>query len=81
MLKERSTLSGGPQINAPAELREAHEGVCVYFNPEEGMEVFARFNVLRAALEKRGQGLDEDDAETVAAFLRSEEIGPGFVRL
>ena len=59
---------------------ESQDGVCVYFNPEEGMEIIQDFDDLLAGLRKRGTNLTPDEERAIRGWFRSESISPGFVR-
>ncbi len=69
-----------PEMNLPPELLESKHGMGVYFNPDEGMEIFEDFNDILAALKKKGVSLTPDEGEAIRQWVWSESISPGFVR-
>ncbi len=80
ILKRHGMKEYAPSFNLPPALREAEDGVGVYFNPEEGMEIYAAFDALRLGLAKEGKGLTPAEAEAIRGWILSDSISPGFVR-
>lgn len=69
-----------PRMDLPKELLESENGVGVYFNVDEGIEMMRYFNDLLGGLKKEGKDLTEDENETVRNFITSTAISPNFVR-
>lgn len=59
---------------------DMHNGVAVYFNPEEGQEIMDEFNLLISGLEKQGMDLTDDEEDIIRDFIQSDVISPGFVQ-
>jgi hypothetical protein len=72
------TLS--PRMTLPPDLLESKDGIGVYFNPEEGMEIIQDFNDLLSGLRKRGTNLTPGEEGAIRGWILSESISPGFVR-
>jgi len=64
----------------PPEFLTMKNGVGIYFNPAEGQELMEGFNAIVSGLQKQGEHLTEDEAESLRAFLYSDATCPGFVR-
>lgn len=79
-LKRHGMKEYSPDFNLPPELLGAEDGIGVYFNPEEGMEIFVSFDAVISGLERGGQGLTEGEEEAIRGWMVSDSISPGFVR-
>jgi hypothetical protein len=79
-LKQHGMREYSPDFNLPPELLEAEDGIGVYFNPEEGMEIFVAFDAVISGLEKGGKGLTPAEEEVIRGWMVSDSISPGFVR-
>ena len=66
----------GPSANYPPELVNSSNGLAVYFNPGEGVEIVTEYNTLVSGLQKRGRELIEDEIWTIQGVIRSEVISP-----
>jgi hypothetical protein len=55
-------------------------GVGIYFHPAEGQEIMEGFNTIVSGLQKQGEQVTDDEAESLRAFLSSDAISPEFVR-
>jgi hypothetical protein len=64
----------------PPELLTMKNGVGIYFHPAEGQEIMAGFNAIVSGLQKQGEQVTNDEAESLRAFLYSDAISPEFVR-
>jgi hypothetical protein len=80
VVKKHELKSPSPAMNLPRELLESKDGIGVYFNPDEGMEIIQDFDDLLAGLRKRGTDLTPDEEEAIRGWILSESISPGFVR-
>jgi hypothetical protein len=67
-------------MSFPHELIQDSNGIGVYFNPEEGLEVMRGFNTLVNGFKKQGVELTEDEENAIRVFFFSKQISPGFVR-
>jgi len=64
----------------PPELLESSNGVCVYFNPDEGQEIMQEFYDIISGFKKKGINLSEDEIDAIRGFIFSEVISPNFVK-
>jgi hypothetical protein len=80
VMKKHGLKSPSPAMNLPRELLESKDGIGVYFNPEEGMEIIQDFDDLLAGLKKKGTGLTPGEEGAIRGWILSESISPGFVR-
>lgn len=71
--------SAKPQMPYPPELVKSEDGVAVFFNPDEGQEIFNHFDVLVSALQKQGEDLSEDESWAVQGLIESGNLSPSFV--
>ena len=55
-------------------------GVGIYCNPAEGQELMEGFNAIVSGLQKQGEQVMDDEAESLRALLYSDAISPQFVR-
>jgi uncharacterized protein DUF3843 len=69
-----------PEMNLPRDLLESKNGIGVYFNPNEGMEILPDFDDILAGLKRKGQELTASEETAIRAWMRSPAISPGFVR-
>jgi Protein of unknown function (DUF3843) len=79
-LKRHGLKEYSPDFKLPPDLLKAKDGIGVYFNPEEGMEICVAFDALLSGLEKGGTGLAPAEAEAIPGWIMSDSISPGFVR-
>ena len=64
----------------PKEILKSANGCCMYFNPDEGMEIWIDFNCLLGGLKKKGIDLDDDELYAISGLIFSDSISPNFVR-
>lgn len=64
----------------PPELLESNDGVCVYFNPDEGQEIMQEFHDIINGFKKMGVNFNEDELYAIKGFICSEVISPSFVK-
>ena len=80
LMKKYGLKTPAPQINLPPDLLEANDGIGVYFNPDEGMEILPDFNDILSGLIKKGRGLTEAEEGMIRELVMSQSLSPGFVR-
>lgn len=68
-----------PSFSFPDELLENDNGVGVYCNRDEGLEVMSGFNDIVSGLGKRGVDLTRDEEEGIRSFIFSSMVSPKFV--
>jgi hypothetical protein len=80
-LSKKDTLpKPRPRTSFPAELLETENGVGVYCNPDDGVEITRGFNDVVNGFKKKGVDLNEDEADGIRGFIYSDAISPRFVR-
>lgn len=60
-------------------LPDKPDGVAAFFVSGEGIETMWDFNPVISGFKKKGQDLDEEEAEMIRQFTYAEEISPEFV--
>ncbi len=68
-----------PRITLPPKLLDCHNGIGVYFNPQEGQEIMLDFNDIISGFEKQGDNLTETEAQDIRSLICGEVISPNFV--
>ena len=79
-LKRHGMKEYSLSFNLPPDLLEAEGGIGVYFNPEEGTEIFVAIVEVISGLEKEGKSLTPVEEEAIRGWILSDSISPGFVR-
>ena len=80
VMKKHGLKSPSPAMNLPRESLESKNGIGVYFNPEEVMEIIQDFDDLLSGLKKKGTGLTPVEEEAIRGWILNESISQGFVR-
>lgn len=78
--KKHGLVNPFPRMDIPKELLESENGVAVYFDFDEGIEMMFNFEALSSGLKKAGKDLTEDELEAIRNFITSDSISPNFVR-
>jgi hypothetical protein len=68
-----------PQITLPPKLLDCHNGIGVYFNPQEGQELMSDFNEIISGFNKQGEQLTETEEQGIRSLICGEAISPHFV--
>jgi hypothetical protein len=63
----------------PPDFIECNNGVCIYFNPDEGQEIIQDFFYIVSGFKKRGINLNDDELNAIRGFLEADAISPGFI--
>lgn len=79
LMRKYNLPSASPRMSFPPELIEDSNGIGVYFNREEGLEVMRGFNYVVSGFKKLGVGLNENEEDGIRAFFFSKQISPRFV--
>lgn len=79
-LQKHHLAKPSPKIELPPDILECHDGIGVYFNPDEGQEMMTSFDSVISGFHKQGKGLNEDESEMIRQLLYSDAISPKFVR-
>lgn len=80
LMEKHGLRAPSPEMNIPRDLLESKNGIGVYFNPDEGMEIVPEFHDILSGLRKKGGGLTEDEAAAIRRWVISDSLSPGFVR-
>ncbi|MFH1528566.1 MAG: hypothetical protein ABIG69_18320, partial [Bacteroidota bacterium] len=79
-MKKHGLKNPFPRMELPNDLLNSENGVGVFFNSDEGIELMFHFNDLQSGLKKEGEDLTEDEYEAIREFITSDAISPNFVR-
>ena len=80
-MKKHGLENPFPKMNLPDELLNSENGVGVYFNPDEGIEMMFGFDDLISGFKKNGAALSYDEGEAIRNFITSDAISPKFVKM
>ena len=69
-----------PQMHLSDELLNSENGVGVYHNPDEGIEIMFEFNDLISGFQKNGVGLSHNEGEAIRNFITSDAISQNFAK-
>jgi hypothetical protein len=78
--KKHNLKNTGPDFSYPEQLLESVNGLGVFFNPNEGLEIALNFNDVLSGFKKRGDNLDENEMEAIRLFIQAKAISPEFVK-
>ncbi len=78
--EKHGSKAASPEMNIPRDLLESKNGIGVYFNPDEGMEIMPEFNDVLSGLKKKGRGLTAGEEGAIRGWVMSQSLSPGFVR-
>ena len=69
-----------PNMPIPRNLLESENGIGVYYNPDEGLEIMTGFNAIISGFKKKGKDLSEEEEDCIRSFIWSDMVSPKFVR-
>lgn len=75
-----SAATPAPQTPYPAEITANENGIGLFFNPGEGIELMINFNDVLAGLRKRGVAMTEHESEAIRLLIEDSALSPAFVR-
>ncbi|GJQ59384.1 MAG: DUF3843 family protein [Candidatus Scalindua sp. AMX11] len=78
-VKEHGLKGPKPRMSFPPNILNCNNGVAIFFNKEEGLELFINFNWVKDGLSKKGINLTEDEEVAICQFIFSHAISPKFV--
>ena len=78
-VKEHGLKGPKPRMSFPPNILNCNNGVALFFNKEEGTEIFINFNWVKDGLSRKGINLTEDEEEAVCQLIFSNAISPKFV--
>ena len=79
-MKKNNLKNPYPALNLPQHILEKEDGIGVYFNPDEGMEMMTIFNDVKSAFGKKGIKLNQDEKEAIRELIISGQISVNFVK-
>ena len=79
-MKKHGLKNPFPRMHLPDELLNSEDGIGVYFNPDEGIEIMRGFDDIINGLKKEGKDLTYNESEAIRNFITSDAISPKFVR-
>ncbi len=69
-----------PNYSYPQDILDSDDGIGLFYNPDEGMEIMLSFNDLLSGLEKKEGNLSEPETDAIRNFIESESISVNFVK-
>ena len=78
--KHNAKGGSAPQLNFPAHILSISDGVALFYNAEEGIEIALHYNTIKNALLKKGKGLTQDETSSILGLMESDVISPSFVK-
>jgi hypothetical protein len=79
IMKKAGRMGQMPNINYPDHLFQNRNGVAIFLNSSEGMELMEEFNSVISGLKKNGRSLTPDEDEMIRNWIQSDSIAPAFV--
>jgi hypothetical protein len=64
----------------PDHIVKSGDGIGLYYDRQEGVEMMLGFNHILSGLAKKGGDLTDDETGAIKEFVRSRSITPAFVR-
>jgi hypothetical protein len=78
--KDPEANTEAPEYAFPDYITNYEKGIGYFLNQNEGIELFLGYNDLVSGLQKEGDALTEDEAESFFHFITGENISPEFVK-
>ncbi len=79
VMKDHGLKNPCPDMPFPEELLDCENGVALYFNKEEGLEIIKDMNSIIIAMKKQGNNLTKDELFLLRGLIRSESVSIQFV--
>jgi len=79
VMKDNNFKNPFPNMNFSKDLLNSENGIGVFFNPSEGMEIMMGFDDITNGFRKDGVNLTQDEKTTIQEFIFSSSISPAFV--
>ena len=79
VMEKRKLKNPWPNYNYPRDLLESDNGIGVFFNPEEGLEIMREYNDVLNGFKKKGVNLTEDEFDAIRGFIEADAISINFV--
>ena len=78
--KDAEAKTEAPEYAFPDYIKNYENGIGYFLNQNEGIELFLGYNDLISGLQKEGEPLNEDEAESFFHFITGANISPEFVK-
>jgi len=78
-MKKHNLKNPFPNMNFSNNLLDAEDGLGVFFNQTEGMEIMMGFDDVINGFRKKGTNLNNDEKTIIQEFIFSSAISPNFV--
>ena len=79
IMKDNNLKNPFPNMNLSKDLLNSENGIGVFFNPTEGMEIMMGFDDITSGFRKNGVNLNNDEQAAIQEFIFSSSICPAFV--
>ena len=79
IIEKRDLKNPWPNYNYPRDLLESDNGIGVFFNAEEGLEIMRDYNDVVNGFKKKGFDLTEDEFDAIRGFIEADAISINFV--
>lgn len=79
IIKKHGLKGTKPRMSFPSHVLDCEKGVALFFNKEEGREIFINFDLLKSGLKKKGINLNEEEQVAIREFIFSDSISPNFI--
>ena len=79
VMKKHNLKNPYPNYQYPKALLESDNGIGIFLNPEEGLEIMRDFNDILSGLKKKGVNLTLDELDAIKGFVESKQISIHFV--
>ena len=80
VMAERGLKNPWPEMKYPDRILKSGDGIGLYYDRQEGVEMMLGFNDVLSGLAKKGCDLTDSESEAIKEFVRSRSISPAFVR-
>lgn len=79
IMKDNNFKRPFPKMNLSKDLLNSENGIGVFFNPTEGIEIMMGFDTITTGFRKNGENLTNDEKTAIQEFIFSSAISPAFV--
>jgi len=80
VMERRGSSRPHPPMTFPPAILNHTEGIGIFFNPEEGVELLTGFNCHLSGLQKKGANLTETEMQALWHLITDSTISPAFVK-
>jgi hypothetical protein len=78
-LKKYDLKNPFPVMDLPDDVINSENGIGVFFNSAEGIEIMLGFDDLVSGFKKEGKDLTEEECDSIKRFITSDAISPNYV--